>query len=104
VHPHRRRADTDPVRLVLADAPEGARVELVPISHRLATSILVGDLSGLRAGSGWPSAELRHRLRASAIDGVPAGWLVVVDGVVGGDRADPRARVAHGGRRLTVAV
>ena len=104
MHHDRRSADTDSVRLVLADAPEGAQVELVPISHRLATAILVGDLSGLRPGAGWPCADLRRRLRASAIDGVPAGWLVVVDGVVVGDRPDPRARVEHGGRRLTVAV
>ena len=74
------------------------------ISHRLATAILIGDLGGLRHDAGWPSAGLRGRLRASAIDGVPAGWLVVVDGVVVGDRADPRARVVQGGRRLTVAV
>jgi hypothetical protein len=72
----------------------------VRISHRLATAILIGDLCGLRPATGWPSSGLRHRLRASAIDGVPAGWLVVVVG----DRADPRARVAHGGPRLTVAV
>jgi len=65
----------------------------VRISHRLATAILIGDLGGLRHDAGWPSAGLRGRLRASAIDGV-----------VVGDRADPRARVVQGGRRLTVAV
>jgi hypothetical protein len=72
----------------------------VPITHRLATAILVGEGCGLRHARGWPSAELRERLRASAIHGVPAGWLVVADGRVVGDRPDPR----YGTPRLTIAV
>lgn len=74
------------------------------ISHRLATALLVGGATDLRHAAGWPSAELRERLRASAIDGASAGWLLVVDGTVVGDRPDPRAPAADGAPRLTIAV
>ena len=72
------------------------------ITHRLATALLVGGAPGLRLGAGWPSAELRERLRASAIDGTPAGWLVVVDDTVVGDRPDRQA--PGGAPHLTIAV
>jgi hypothetical protein len=104
VHPHRRSADTNPVRLNLARAEAPAQLELRPIGHRLATALLVGDTGTLLHAAGWPFPGTRERLRASAVSGTPAGWMIVVDGVVVGDCAEP-ARAAPERRRpqLTVA-
>jgi hypothetical protein len=88
----------------LAEPQAPAQRELRPISHRLATALLVGDAAAVPHAHGWPSPGLRHRLRASAIWGEPAGWLIVDDGVVVGDCVEPTGATS-GSRRpwLTVA-
>jgi hypothetical protein len=86
----------------LAGARAPVQRELRPITHRLATALLVGDTTGVPHVDGWPSIRTRDRLRASAISGEPAGWLIVVDGLVVGDCVEPTP-VAPRTRRLSVA-
>ena len=88
----------------LAEPQAPAQRELRPINHRLASALLVGDSTAVPHADGWPSPGLWDRLRASAISGRPAGWLIVEDGVVVGDCVEP-TRATSGSRRpwLTVA-
>ena len=55
------------------------RLRLLPISQEQADAILAGDLSGVRAGEGWPHADTLDGLRLAP------GWFVVLDGLVIGD-------------------
>lgn len=88
----------------LAEPQAPAQRELRPISHRLATALLVGDTTAVPHAGGWPSPGLRDRLRASAISGRSAGWLIVEDGVVVGDCTEPTGATPSGRRPwLTVA-
>jgi hypothetical protein len=103
VHPHRRSADTNSIRLNLAGVEVPGQLDLRPISHRLATALLVGDTGALPHAAGWPFPSTRERLRASAMSGASAGWLIVVDGVVVGDCSEP-AGAASGRRRPQLIV
>ncbi|HWL38473.1 MAG TPA: GNAT family N-acetyltransferase [Frankiaceae bacterium] len=62
-------------------------VSLVPCPASLARAVLAGDLSGVRAGRGWPHADTYDALRpvASGPEGAEGTFLVVVSGEVVGD-------------------
>lgn len=61
------------------------RLVLVPVTPATARAVVDGDLSGLRAGAEWPSAELVEGLSAALEHGGGLGWFVTLDGVVIGD-------------------
>jgi RimJ/RimL family protein N-acetyltransferase len=58
---------------------------LEPLSVDEARAIVVGDLSGLRPGRGWPHADTVDGLRVALTRAHSPGWLVTVDGLVIGD-------------------
>ena len=68
------------------DRIETPRLVLVPISPELVSAILDGDLSGVRAGEGWPLEDTLVPMRTAVTKGVelPA-WFVTLDDVVIGD-------------------
>lgn len=64
---------------------ETDRLRLEPISMDAARAIASGDLSGVRAGEGWPHEDTRNGLDMAIRLGHPPGWFVVADGVIIGD-------------------
>lgn len=62
-----------------------ARLRLEPASTELAAEVLAGDLSSVRAGTGWPHEDTADALRAALAAGHPPPWFVLLDGVVIGD-------------------
>ena len=62
-----------------------ARLVLAPVSMEVARAVVAGELSGLRAGEGWPHADTVDGLRMAVEHGQPAGWLVTLHGEVIGD-------------------
>lgn len=66
------------------------RLLLVPLRLDVARRVVAGDLSGIRAATGWPHADTLDALRGFAEHGSPGetgGWLVTLrnDGTVIGD-------------------
>ena len=61
-----------------------ARLVLVPVEPDVARAVVSGDLSGLRAGSGWPHEDSLDGLRMAVEHGASC-WFVTRDGVVIGD-------------------
>jgi RimJ/RimL family protein N-acetyltransferase len=77
------------------------RLVLVPLSAEVARAVIGGDLSGLRAGKGWPHADTLDGLRMAVEHDHDSGWLVTLDGVVIGDcgthgHADPAGDIEMG--------
>ncbi len=64
---------------------ETPRLVLVPISVETARAVIEGDLSGVRAGSGWPHADTLDGLRMAVDNDVELGWFVTLDDAVIGD-------------------
>jgi RimJ/RimL family protein N-acetyltransferase len=59
---------------------------IVPTTPASVRSILDGDLSGIRAGDGWPIEDSLVPMRTARKYGVELpGWFVTLDGVVIGD-------------------
>ena len=59
---------------------------IVPTSADSVQSILLGDLSGIRAGEGWPIEDSLVPMRTAQKYGVELpGWFVTLEGVVIGD-------------------
>lgn len=70
---------------VLRETIVTPRLTLEPVPESTARAVLVGDLSGLEVGEGWPHADTLDGL-AMGLQGDPgAGWFVVLDGVIIGD-------------------
>jgi RimJ/RimL family protein N-acetyltransferase len=75
-----------PLALYSRETIETPRLVLVPISPELAQAILGGDLTGVRAGEGWPHADTLDPFRAAAKRNVELpGWFVTLDDLVIGD-------------------
>jgi RimJ/RimL family protein N-acetyltransferase len=68
-----------------ADRIETPSLVLERLDPATARAILDGDLSGVRAGDGWPHDDTFDGLRMAVEQGAPLGWLVLLDGVVIGD-------------------
>jgi RimJ/RimL family protein N-acetyltransferase len=62
-----------------------ARLVLVPVEADAARAVVSGDLSGVRAGQGWPHDDTIGALRLALDFGGALGWFVTLDGVVIGD-------------------
>ena len=58
---------------------------LVPLTAEAAEAVVRGDLSGLRAGEGWPHADTLDGLQMALRHGHEPGWLVTLDGIAIGD-------------------
>ncbi len=61
------------------------RLRLEPLTAEGARAILAGDLSGLRAGEGWPQQDTADGLAMALATGSPPGWLITLGGTVIGD-------------------
>ena len=63
-----------------------ARLVLVPMAPEVVAQMLAGDLSGIRAGEGYPHEDTLVPMQTAAKYGVDLpGWFVTLDGVVIGD-------------------
>jgi RimJ/RimL family protein N-acetyltransferase len=62
------------------------RLLLVPMAPEVVAQMLAGDLSGIRAGEGYPHEDTLVPMQTAAKYGVELpGWFVTLDGVVIGD-------------------
>jgi RimJ/RimL family protein N-acetyltransferase len=61
------------------------RLVLTPVRADVAAAVVAGDLSGLRAGAGWPHADTLDGLRLALDHDTELGWFVTLDGEVIGD-------------------
>lgn len=61
------------------------RLVLMPVPAQTARAIIGGDLSGVRAGSGWPHADTLDGLRMAVDNDAEPGWFVTLDDTVIGD-------------------
>lgn len=68
------------------DRIETERLVLVPVAPEVVPQVLAGDLSGVRAGEGWPLEDTLVSWATAVRKGVDLpGWLVTLDGIVIGD-------------------
>jgi [ribosomal protein S5]-alanine N-acetyltransferase len=61
------------------------RLVLEPVHVDVARAVVAGDLSGVRAGRGWPHGDTLGALQFAVDHNGALGWFIVLDGVVIGD-------------------
>jgi len=71
--------------VVRRERVETPRLVLVPIPRDVAAEILDGNLSGVRAGEGWPLEDSLVPMRTAARYDVEPGWFVTLSDLVIGD-------------------